>query len=58
MYTRRSLVFDGSESESLSRDEDDFEINDDFETEQEESGRLTLQEEGVIGTAEEDGGEL
>ena len=57
-YTRRSLVFDGRESESLSTDEDDFEINDDFETEQEESGRLTLQEEGVIGTAEEDGGEL
>ena len=39
-YTRRSLVFDGRESESLSTDEDDFEINDDFETEQEESGRL------------------
>lgn len=57
-YTRRSLVFDGRESESLSTDEDDFEMNDNFETEQEESGRLTLQEEGVIGTAEEDGGEL
>ena len=57
-YTRRSLVFDGRESESLSTDEDDFEMNDYFETEQEESGRLTLQEEGVIGTAEEDGGEL
>ena len=57
-YTRRSLVFDGRETESLSTDEDDFEMNDNFETEQEESGRLTLQEEGVIGTAEEDGGEL
>ena len=57
-YTRRSLVFDGNESETLSTDEDDFEINDNFETEQDESGRLTLQEEGVIGIAEEDGGEL
>ena len=47
-YTRRSLVFDGRESESLSTDEDDFEINDDFETEQEESGRLTLQEEACV----------
>ena len=39
-------------------DDDDFEMNNNFETEQDESGRLTLQEEGGIGTAEEDGGEL
>lgn len=57
-YTRRSLVFDGKESELLPSDEDDFEISDNFETDQDESGTLTLQEEGVIGTAEEDGGEL
>lgn len=57
-YTRRSLVFDGKESEILPSDEDDFEISDNFKTDQDESGTLTFQEEGVIGTAEEDGGEL
>jgi len=52
------LVFDGKESEILPLDEDDFEISDNFKTDQDESGTLTLQEEGVIGTAEEDGVEF
>tara|TARA_B100000029_G_scaffold513320_1_gene612556 strand:+ start:7632 stop:8480 length:849 start_codon:yes stop_codon:yes gene_type:complete len=57
-YTRRSLLVDDREPEAFPLDEDDLEMNDNFETEQDESGRLTLQEEGVIGTAEEDGGEF
>ncbi len=55
-YTRRSLVFDGKQEDI--RDFDDSDEFDKLDDSDNESSKLTLQEEGVIGHSEEDNSEF